>query len=792
MHDNIEPIFKDERHSGGDNNINVEKVLSKIVVYWPLFALCIVLACAVAYVYLRYTTPIYEAHAKVLIKDEKKGGMPDGQVLEQLGVQSGGANVENESEIIKSRTLMEKVVRNLDLNIHYYAPGRIKTSEYYYKELPFKFTTYNKNIEVATSYNIHVNNDNSYTITVKGKEVKGIWGDPINLPIGKVVLTDQSHTANPAYNYKDFTITITPVEKQAVSTLKALTVEAANKKSSVLELTISDILPERGEDILNELLQVYMQASIDDRNTTMEATVDFIDKRLILVSDGLSDIEKNIEQFKSKRRITDLAEQSKLLLDYSTEYSKQITQKEVQLRVVESLIDYMNDEQNKSKILPSSLLVQDESSTAAMEAYNDLQLERSALLMSRTEDNPEIKKIDFQLENIRKDLVGTLSSMSQSLKVSIKELERKSGLLDNEIRQVPEQERIYLEFSRQQHIKQELYLFLLKKREETAISKSSTVANSRIIDPARAENRPYTPRKSRVYLAAIALGLIIPGIFVFLKELFNVRINNKEDIKRNTRMSIIGEIARAEGKEEIVVHNDSKTVIAEQFRLLRTNLQFLLADQEHKTILLTSSMSGEGKSFIALNLSVTLAISGAKVVLLELDLRKPKISANLNLDGREGFTEYVIGKAGLEQIMKPSGVVDTLHVISSGAIPPNPSELMLSKRVPELLAQLKQQYDYIIIDSAPVGLVTDAQLLSRYTDTILYVCRMNYTYKEQLRNADELSNSGKLPKMNLVINDMKTKMGSYGYGYGYGSYEGYFNQSSTGVKGLLNKFKIRK
>lgn len=785
----MEPIFKEEHHTDGDNSINVEKVLSKIVAYWPLFLFCVALTCVTAYIYLRYTTPVYEAHAKMLIKDDKQGGMGDGQILQDLGVQSGAANVDNETEIIKSRTLMEQVVRNLDLNIHYYAPGRIKTSEYYYKDLPFRFTTYNKNITVGASYPLHIVDDNSYTITVKGKVVKGIWGKPIELPIGKVVLTDQSHTANPAYNYKDFTISVKPVETQAIRTLKALEVESVSKKSSVIELTISDILPQRGEDILNELVKVYKKASVDDRNTTMEATVDFIDKRLILVSDNLNDIEKQIEEFKSKRKITNLTEQSKLLLDYSTDYLKQITQKEVELRVIESLKEYMNDEENKGKMLPSSLLVRDDGSMAAIEAYNNLQIERSAMLMTRTEDNPEIKSIDFQLANIRKDLVGTLSSIESSIKVSIDELKKKSGILDSEIRKVPEQERIYLEYARQQHIKQELYLFLLKKREETAISKSSTVANARIIDPAKSDAGPYKPRKKRVYLAAFALGLIIPGIGVFLKELLNVRINNKDDIKKHTKLSIIGEIAHADGNEEIVADEKSKTVVAEQFRSLRTNLQFSLTDDNRKTVLLTSGMSGEGKSFIALNLSLTLAISGARVVLLELDLRKPKISANLNIDNKPGFTEYVIGKTELQQIIRSSQVSDTLYVIPSGAIPPNPSELMMSKKVPELLNMLNEQFDYVIIDSAPVGLVTDAQLLSKYSDTVLYVCRMNYTYKEQLKNVDELVRTGKLPEMNLVVNDVKTKMGAYGYGYGYGSYEGYFEENN---KGFFNKFRNKR
>lgn len=790
MQESTEPIFADEKKRNTDSSINVEKLLSKVFAYWPLFTLSIVIACLVAYVYMRYATPKYMVHAKVLVKDEKKNAAGEGQILQELGMQTSAANIDNEIEILKSRTLMKDVVADLHLNIHYYAPGRIKTSEYYYKELPFRFYPLfdNGDVQFRYKYKLHIKDKDHFVISDKKKSVEGTWGDTVTLEVGNAIITDRRSLANPAYkDLSNVTVEIKATEYQAIKTLRLLKVKPVNK-GTILELTISDALPQRGEDILNELIEEYQRANVDDRNKTLDATVNFINDRLKVVSEELTGIEKNIETFKSSNKLTDLSEQSKMLLNYTSEYEKQLTEKEVKLRVVESLEDYLQNEKNRDRIVPSSLLVEDDAAMNAMKSYNDLQLKRSTLLLTNTENNPFVHNLDRQLATIREDLVRSLASMKKGIKVSIAELRERSGSVDDMIRKVPRNERIYLEYSRQQTIKQELYLYLLKKREETAISKSSTVANARIIDPAKSDGAPASPSRGRVYLAAIALGLMLPGIWVFSRELFNIKVAGKEDVKALTGMSIAGEIGHSDDGEEVVVQKESKTAIAEQFRALRTNIQFLLSEEDKQVLLLTSSMSGEGKSFVALNLAVTLSLSGQKVVLMELDLRKPKISSALNLKDNKGFTQYIIGQATIADIIHPSGVADSLSVIPSGSIPPNPSELMMSDRVSELMHALKQEFDYIVIDSAPVGLVTDAQLLSKYTDTVLYVSRMNYTFKEQLRNADELYRSGKMHNMSLVLNDVKSRTGVYGYGYGYGSYNDEYFETGGG-KGIAGRIK---
>ncbi|MBZ0097543.1 MAG: hypothetical protein K8F30_00585, partial [Taibaiella sp.] len=397
MQDSLEPIFIEEK-KGRDHGIKTEKLLSAILAYRPVFAVCVLVSLLAAYVYLRYTTPRYMAYAKVLIKDDKKSGsVGEGQLLQELGLQTTAANVENEVEIFKSRTLMKKVVEQQELNIHYYAPGRIKTSEYYYQDLPFRFVPLfdNSNVPLRYKYQVSVNGDSGFTISDKKKTWQGAWGDTIELPIGPVVIKDRRHLANPAYELSECTIEIKATEYQAIKTLRLLDVDPVNK-ASILELSVSDVLPQRGEDILNELIEAYLQANIDDRNKTLDATVEFIDERLKGVTYELSGIERNIEQFKSTRKLTDLTEQAKMLLDYTSEYARQLTEKEVKLRVVESLEQYLNDESNKDRIVPSSLLVEDDAAMNAMKSYNDLQLKKSALLLTSTEDNPFVKNLDRQ------------------------------------------------------------------------------------------------------------------------------------------------------------------------------------------------------------------------------------------------------------------------------------------------------------------------------------------------------------------------------------------------------------
>jgi tyrosine-protein kinase Etk/Wzc len=781
-------MFKNDP-AGNNDRIKIEKLISKAKIYWPLFFISILLSLIIGYIYLRYSTPIYKIHAKVLIKDEKKGNS-EGQIFQDLGINTGGANVDNEIEIFKSRYMMQKVVKDMQLNVHYWVSGAINKTELY-ENAPFKMIPLFADSSIHGSYKYNVSY-HGQTVEIKDHDkIRQIQlGDTAELSSGKVVFvrnTEAKYTVNAG----EYEIAVEPIDATADSYLGGLEVAPVNKQVSIIGISVNDHIPIRGEKVLNKLIDVYLHANIDDRNKVSDSTIAFINDRLVLVVDELGNIEKQIEGFKKTNELIDLKDQSKLLLDNSGAYSRELMQQEVQLKVAESLEKYIQADNHH--IVPSTLLLQDMSLTRIIEKYNGIQTQRQSLLLSQTSANPYIENLDLQLENLRADMKSSLSSIKSSLQVTINELRKKTGSLDESLKGVPQKERQFLEYSRQQNIKQELYLFLLKKREETAISKSATIANARIIEPARKDGAPFMPSRSKVLLTAFAIGIIIPGARILLKELFNLKIDSRNTITEATQMPIIGEIGHNETQDIIVVQKNSKSIMSEQFRALRTNLQFLFTAKNEKTILITSSMSGEGKSFIAINLANTVALSHKKVVLLELDLRKPKISEHLNIQNKKGFSDYVLGNATVDEIIVPSGLSPDFYVIPTGPIPPNPAELIMLPQTEALFEALKERFDFIIMDTAPVGLVTDAQLLCAYTNAVLFIVRQNYTYKEQLRIADELSRTGKMPKMSLVVNDVEHRHGSY-YGYGYGSYYGnaYYVEDNGHKKGKTISSRINR
>ncbi len=781
----LQPIFSDNSNRKKGDPLSLEKLRAKAIGYLPMFVVFLLLSLAIGIVYLYTTTPVYEVTAKLVVNEDNKDGMTQGQIFQDLGVQTGKSKVDNEIEIFKSKYLMKKVVNDLLLNIRYYRPGKLKTTELYYNDCPFRIVPLydNAGITEAAGYTCTVSGNNFTIADAQQHTWQAKSGDTLSLPTGKVLLLTNV-TDKPAANNQQLSFAINRVDKTAKKFLKALSVARLNKQVSILELSINDVSAKRGEDIINKLIQVYTDAFIDNKNRTADGTIAFIDDRLKIVTIELSDIETTIEGFKKSNSLTDIEAQSKYLLENSADASKELTQQEVQISIIESVENSLNNA--SSKVVPSVFFMQDPALVALITSYNQLVAERERLLLTNVETSPYVKNIDEQLKNTRNTMKQNLASLKKSMQVSLNELYRQRGLYASQIKEVPAKEKEFLEYSRQQNIKQELYLFLLKKREETAINKSATGSNTRIIDPAEREDRPVAPNKLAIIMSAIAIGLIIPGTRVLVKELFNVKISGKDELANLTSMAVIGEIGHNNKQETIVVTKGNRSKLAEQFRALRTNLQFLLSGENEKTILITSSMGGEGKSFISVNIASTLALQGKKVVLLELDLRKPKISEGLQINQSIGFSSYAIGKATLDDVILKSGIHENFYVVPCGALPPNPAELLTAPQVTKMFEALQDHFDYIIIDTAPVGLVTDAQLLASYADVTLYVARQAYTYKEQIEAADELHIQNKMPRMNVVLNDVRSGGGVYGYG-AYGN--GYYEEEHSWAGQLKNKFR---
>ena len=760
------------------DNAIFQVIIGQFIYFWWLFALFILLSMFTAFIYLRYAAPIYKITAKILVKDQKKGGdVSQGNIFSDLDLLNPISTVDNEVEILKSRTLMEKTVRALQLNTSYFSKGSVRQSEIFFSKLPFKLTLINciQDSISANSTLIYKNINADYFSLGDEKTTKKIkYGDTLNYNFGTLVI--ESNPGNFQKSNAPIIVKVATLDQTVVRMQNAYSAGATSKTVSTIDLTVTDIIPARGELILNTLLHIYNNMNTEDRNRIADSTIAFVDNRLIYVTKELGNIEKDIQVFKQTNGITDISQQSQLLLQNTSQYMRDQSQQEVQLNVLRSLLTYLKNDRNYSRTIPATLAVQDPTFVAQVENYNTLQLEKQRQLATTTENNPVVEKLTIQIANLRTHILSTLTSAEQGMLINLNQLKKQADALNGQINNVPEKEKSFLEISRQQSIKQELYLYLLKKREETAVSKAANLDNARIVDNAKSLKTPIKPDRSLIYMIAFAAGFIIPALLLYIRQLLHNKIETRNDITSTTDVPIIGEIGRSPFPNNLIIRENPRHPIAEQFRLLRTNLDYLGVDNKGgRSIMVTSSMSGEGKSFISLNLAGMLALGGKKVVLLEFDLRKPKISKYLGFSNNEGISTFLADKKKtINDIAIKVPGLETLYFIASGPIPPNPAELINSEMAKDFFAQLESQFDHIVIDVPPVGVVTDALLLSRFAKISLFIVRQGFTYKKQLELLEELNMQKKLPHLAMVVNDIDRQKGyGYGYGYGYGTSYGY-------------------
>jgi len=751
--------------------LGVKDVLSRISQYWYLFLAGVLVCGALAFLYTQYATPAYSINSEITIDDQSSspggkaldGGSGMADFSDLLGMPS---NAYNEIDILKSKILMTNVVKEMHLNVSLYRKESLNAVELY-NEAPFEVDLIEKrdsikerkfDIDITKNGLIHISNGKEEL----DKTVK--FGQVIPCKQFDLIINKKPGIPNP----NGYKLLVQSVDSKVEALTKKYAVDVTDKKSTTLAISLEYPNPKKGEAILQKIMTVYLQDNLQNKIQIADSTLAFIDNRLKIVSGELSGVESKFTEFKQKNNIANADEQAKSLVSNVSNYYQKLNDLQVQQTVLDDISKTINDPDSK-RIIPSSLAVQDPVFAAAIGGYNQLLVQKAQLALSYKDSNPVVQNLDAEIENARQSLVKSFNSYKKSLAVSIEALKSQNTLLSNEVKSVPKKEQVFLDYSRQQNLKEELYLYLLKKREETAISKTSTISTARIIDPAKSDYEPFKPNKIVIMLIGIVLGFAIPWGFLYLKEMLNVKILEKEDILKHTDITVIGEIGNNADQKTLVVEKNSRSILSEQFRALRTNLQFVLNNKSSSVIMITSSMASEGKSFVALNLANVLALGNRRVVMIELDLRKPRLASTIGIEPGLGFTNYVISNSiGVADIIKPSGISDDVYIIPSGQIPPNPSELLLSDRLPELIDELKMHFDHIIIDSAPIGLVSDAQLIDKFTDVTLYVVRQEYTYKSQLDILNELVDTGKLRKTYIVMNDIKTrKPGYYGYSYGY-------------------------
>lgn len=744
--------------------------IGRIISNWYWFALCALLCLLLSLLYLRYTSPAYMIKAKLLVSDDKKGGMMEPSALLDIGSLMGVKNsVDNEVEVLRTEDLMREVVLAERAHIAYFHAGQLHNVPA--MAAPFTVTLISSPDSIRDGLVLKVRHLPTGGLELSNKDTlfKTTYGQAVLLPrIGTVSLhpNPSIQTADGDYGFS-----IVPIRAAVTMLSEAFSVEVTNKNVSTIDLSLVHPLPKRGEQYLQTLIKKYVELNLHDKNAVADSTLSFISDRLRVVTAELAGVENRISGYKKNTKLADISEQSKIMLQTSSSYSKSLAETETQLAVLDAMASYLN-EAKSPRVVPSSIIPQDITFNTLIPRYNELVMQRDRLLLGNTEHNPIVKNVDAQLSSLRADMIINVKNTRQQLDLSLQKQQQMNSELSGQLARVPTIERGYIDLARMQQIKQAQYLFLQQKWDETAIGRTANVANSKVIDSPKADELPIAPKKKLIYVLGLFVGLLIPLVIFYLKDMLNVRVRSVEDITAKTGLPILGGIAHSEEQEQVVVTKSSRSPITEQFRAMRTNLEFIL--QGGKTILFTSSMSGEGKSYVALNLAVTLALLNKRVVLLEMDLRKPSITSKLGLKSNKGFSHFMVRpEMEVDEIISPSGGHELVDLIQAGVIPPNPAELLVLPRMQLLMDTLKERYDYILMDAPPVGLVTDAQLLNRYADLCLYIVRQDFTLKEQLFIPTDLDRKGKIKPIQLVVNDMKargTYDRGYGYGYGYGDY----------------------
>ncbi|AHM58410.1 capsular exopolysaccharide family protein [Flammeovirgaceae bacterium 311] len=753
--------------------INFKEIILKYLRYWYLFLLGTIICFGLAYLYLRYTTPQYLITTSILIKsDQQSGGLTESAVFNDIPGFKSHTNIDNEIRLLKSQSLMHRVFNELDLDVTYYGDGRIKDPELYGNKLPFRVVT-NKldSLAYGKVIKVHLKGNNSYDIEYNEKISSHKFGQRVNVGFGEFTIVSDSRLIR---NGMTVRVHFNNIQRLASNYSDRLVVEKDKLAwSSALILSLVDPVPEKGKDILNKLIEVYNKEAVEDKNVIAANTIEFINERLQFLTEELTDVEKDVEEYKRERRLTNVGTEAQLYLQGRTGYDQQLSEYELQLEILNSIEDYLRREGNEVGIVPSTLSITDHTLNRLIERYNELQLERQRLLLTNKPNNPLVMNLSEQLTDLRQNILENLSNIRQSMEITRNNLQSNYAQFESKIEQVPGMEREIQAISRQQGIKEGLYLYLLQKREESALSLAATVSNSRIIDPASAGSVPVSPESTTFYLYALVFGIGMPFAFLFIRDMLNNKVQEQKDVERATSTPILGEIAHKRTGENLVVTHDSRSPVAELFRLIRANLQFANAGRSNKVMLVTSSTSGEGKTFFSINLGASLALSGKRVVVIDFDLRKPSLLHNLGMTNDFGITNYLVTEnTPIKELIKPTKVSNNLYVVGAGPIPPNPAELMLLPKIGGLIDGLRQQFDYVIIDTSPVGQVADALSLAPYIDLSLYLVRYQFTEKEQVKIVNDIYRKKKLNHTMIVLNDAR-KGGGYGYGKGYGYGYGY-------------------
>nr|WP_306434656.1 tyrosine-protein kinase [Phocaeicola coprophilus] len=787
----IEPqtnyLMEDEASSGFD----YKTFLIKLLMYWPWIAGCVIVALAGAFFYLKTQTPLYTVSSSVLIKNESSKSGNAGASLADLGfVTSSTQNFDNELEILRSRTLLKKVVTDLDLYISYTLPGTFRPTELY-KQSPVKVWVTPEEAERLGSAQVDLhfqqNKLHEVTITHNSQEwKKTIESLPtvFSTPAGVFSFSAADSLQQVSETPELIQVTVTSPNSTAASYRGRLSVSSGNRSTTIAQLSITDSQVARGTDFLNKLVEVYNEEGNNDKNEVAAKTAEFIDERINIINRELGTTESELASFKQRAGVVDIANDATQAAGEQANYERAYAENEVQLSLMNHLKNHILSTENQYEVIPANIGLTNGDLNTVVERYNEMLIERKRLLRTSHEDNPAVQSLNASIEVMRNSVMAAIQTAEKGLQINRQALKAQTRKYAGKISDAPVQEKEYLSMSRQQEIQANLYLMLLQKREENNITLASTANNARVIDEPLAGGQ-VSPQSSQIYMMALVLGLGFPVGILFLWGLLQFRIKTRADVERLTKLPIIGDIPLTDEAKDsaIVVRENHNELMEEVFRSIRTNLQYMLSEGQ-EVILFTSTTSGEGKSFTAGNLASSFAFMGKKVVIVGLDIRKPGLNKIFHISHHgQGISQYLADPqhTDLLSLCQKSTISDNLYILPGGSIPPNPTELVARPALDQAISILREHFDYVILDTAPIGMVTDTQLIARVADLSVYICRSNYTIKSEFKLVNALKEEGKLPHPCVVINgiDMdKRETGSYyGYGkygkYGYGKKYGY-------------------
>ena len=752
----------------------VQRLFTRIIPFWPILLLALLLGFLGGYVYLRYQVPVYDINAKLVVNDDsqEKGG----NLIELFKLETRNLSLEAEREmaILNSRDLIGKVVSKLQLNVQYRQKGFVKSGQYF-KNTPFKLYLQNPDsIKERISGEVQIINNK-----VSFRSILYVIDTFIESKFGRIKW-EVTRPSTPSPDSNRWVISIIPVADATDGIQRALTIKPLSKQSSILQLSFVDAFPERGALILNTLIDIYGSTTIDYKSRISANTLAFLDERLRLVSEELDGTEKDLQSYKSKEKITSLNSEGTIFLAQVKETDARIGELNIQIEVLNKIEEYVNNRNRSNSPIPATLGNTDPVLTNLLDQLFKAEFDLEKLKQITGSKNPEIEVTEASIEKLKPSILASIRNLKMNIEVSLQHFKNVNAGLSNTLGKIPQKERMLLDISRQQSIKNAIYTFLLQKREESAIAAAAIVPNYRIIEKPSFGGL-IAPVAEKIYGNAVLLAIILAAIYIYLREFANSRIKFRSQIETSLpEMAVIGEIIFQPKTNTwpVVTGAGRRTLIAEQFRELRTNLNYVTATttEKCKVILVTSSITEEGKSFITINTAISLTLTGAKVVLLEFDLRRPKVSKQLGIQTDPGLSNYLINMASETEIIKPHTSIPNFSIIPSGPTPPNPAELMGGQKLLDLIAYLKQHFDYVLIDSPPIAAVTDAKILAQVAHATLYIIRHDYTNRSFLKLIRDNYLRQTLPKINLVFNGISYKriLGyTYGKGYGYGYEYGY-------------------